>query len=307
MLQKSLEELGQTGGGKTAIKIIKQNKIVQIISYIIISLVFLFFIFMFERYKIVFYITMATYFVLYLCVQTYYARIHKILSEECDPFKAEEVYTYYYLAYAKKKLEKKYEQKQGSSSKWLYHLYISSSVLLQGDFERAFSILNQIDRRELDRSKQYLIFRFHQNMRIYYCYKNDDAVLSNMRNYFVQMSEDEHIKRLYRKWIKKEIELIDLHCSLNRGDFSVYEYLSRQPEWTRGARLQRVGTRWTDAKAHNMQKNQEAAIQDCRYVIENGNRLYYVSLAKQMLSCIESYQKGLADEIPVQSSMYGNV
>lgn len=200
---------------------------------------FCFFIFTFDRYHIVFYITMAIYLVLWLCVQVYYARMHKILSEECDPFKAEEFYTYYYLAFAKKKLEKK----RGSSSKWLYHLYISSSVLLQGDFERAFFILK---------------------------------------------------------------ELIDLHCSLNRGDFSVYEYLSRQPEWTKGARLQRVSAHWMDAKVHNMQKNQEAAILDCNYVIENGNRLCYVSLAKQMLSCIESYQKGRADEIPVQSSVYGN-
>lgn len=302
MLQMSLEELAQTEGGKAAIKIIKQNKIVQIVSCIFVSLVFVFFIFTFDRYHIVFYITMAIYLVLWLCVQVYYARMHKILSEECDPFKAEEFYTYYYLAFAKKKLEKKH----GSSSKWLYHLYISSSVLLQGDFERAFFIMNQIDRRELDRSKQYLIFRFHQNMRIYYCNKNDDAVLNNMRNYFVQMSEDEHIKRLYRKLIKKEIEIIDLHCSLNRGDFSVYEYMRRQPEWTRGARLQRVSVRWTDAKVHNMQKNQEAAIQDCQYVIENGNRLCYVSLAKQMLSYIESYQNNQANKIPVQSSVYGN-
>lgn len=257
MLQKSLEELAQTEGGRTAIKIIKQNKILQIVILILYILNLCFYMLMYD---------------------------HK------------EVYTYYYLAYAKKKLEKK----QGSSSKWLYHLYISFSVLLQGDFERAFFILNQIDRRELDRSKQYLIFRFHQNMRIYYCIKNDEAVLNNMRNYFVQMSEDKHFKRLYRKWIKKEIEMIDLHCSLNRGDFTVYEYLSRQPEWTKGDRLQRVATHLMDAKVHNMQKNQEAAMLDCQYVIENGNRLYYVSMAKQMLSFIESSQKGRADEISVQ-------
>ncbi|MDE5866009.1 MAG: hypothetical protein K2H31_05360, partial [Lachnospiraceae bacterium] len=79
----------------------------------------------------------------------------------------------------------------------------------------------------------------------------------------------------------------------------------RQPEWTRGARLQRVGTRWTDAKVHNMQKNQEAAIQDCRYVIENGNRLCYVSMAKQLLLFIESSKEGKSDEIPVQSSVHG--
>ena len=124
-------------------------------------------------------------------------------------------------------------------------------------------------------------------------------------NYFVQMSEDEHFKRLYRKMITKEIEMIDLHCSLNQGDFSVYEYLSRQSEWAKGTRLQRVATHWMDAKVHNMQKSQEAAIQDCQYVIENGNRLCYVSMAKQMLSFIESYKKGRADEITVQSSVSG--
>ncbi|MBD5444131.1 MAG: hypothetical protein HDR29_01130 [Lachnospiraceae bacterium] len=287
MLQKSLEELAQTEGGRTAIKIIKQNKILQIVILILYILNLCFYILMYDH-KLVFFIVIAIIFVLWFCAQIYYARIHKILNEECDPFKAEEVYTYYYLSYAKKKLEKK----QGASSKWLYHLYISYSVLLQGDFERAFFILNQIDRRELDSSKQYLIFRFHQNMRIYYCYKNDDAVLNNMRNYFVKMSEDKHFKRLYRKWIKKEIEVIDLHCSLNRGDFSVYEYLSRQPEWTRGTRLQRVATHWMDAKVHNMQKNQEAAVLDCQYVIENGNRLWYVSMAKQMLSFIENSPEG---------------
>ena len=285
MLQKSLEELAQTEGGKTAIKIIKQNKIFKIVFLILILLNLCFYILMYDQ-KIGFYCYIAIFLVICLGYHVYYARmsagIHKILSEECDPFKAEEVYTYYYLAYAKKKLEKK----QGSSSKWIYHLYISSSVLLQGDYERAFFILNQIDRRELERSKQYLIFRFHQNMRIYYCIKNDEAVLNSMRNYFVQMSEDEHIKKLYRKCIKEEIEMIDLHCSLNRGDFSVYEYLSRQPEWTRGGRLQRVATRWIDAKVHKMQNNQEAAMLDCQYVIENGNKLCYVSMAKQMLSFI---------------------
>ncbi|MBD5454745.1 MAG: hypothetical protein HDR30_10585, partial [Lachnospiraceae bacterium] len=223
MLQKSLEELAQTEGGKTAIKIIKQNKIAQIVVYILMFLIFSFFIFTSDRYKIVFYITMAIYLALGLGVRKYYARIHKILNEECDPFKAEELYTYYYLAYAKEKLERR----NSTSIKWLYHLYISNSVMLQGDYERAFCILNQIDRRELelDRSKQYLIVCFHQNMRFYYCYKNDEVVLNNMRNYFLQMSEDENIRRRYRKLIKKEIEMIDLHFSLNRGDFSVYEYL----------------------------------------------------------------------------------
>ena len=285
-MEKSLEELAQTEGGKAAIKIIKQNKIAQIVVYILMFLVFSFFIFTFDRYKIVFYITMAIYLALGLGVRKYYARIHKILNEECDPFKAEELYTYYYLAYAKKKLEKKPD----SSLKWFYHLCISISVMFQGDYERAFCILNQIDRRELesDRSKQYLIVSFHANMRFYYCYKNDEAVLNNMRNYFLQMSEDSNIKKRYRKSIKEEIETIDLHFSLNRGDFSVYEYLRRQPKWTKGPRLHRVATRWVDAKVHNMQKNREAAILDCQYIIENGNRLFYVDKAKQMLSSIES-------------------
>ncbi|MDE5597468.1 MAG: hypothetical protein K2J04_06510, partial [Lachnospiraceae bacterium] len=192
MLQKSLEELAQTEGGKAAIKIIKQNKTAQIVFYIITGLVFGFFMLTFNRYKIVFYIAMVTFLGLWLCIQIYYARIHKILNEECDPFKAEELYTYYYLAYAKKELEKNSKP----SSKWLYHAYISYCVMLQGDFERAFSILNQIDRREWDSSSQYLIYRYHSCMRMYYCYKNDEVVLNNMKNYFLQMSEDkQHIKR----------------------------------------------------------------------------------------------------------------
>ena len=282
MLQKSLEELAQTEGGKVAIKIRKQNNIAQVVFYIFGSLVFVFFMFTFNRYKIVFYITMVIYLAMGLGVQAYYARIHKILSEECDPFKAEELYTYYYLAYAKKKLERR----KSPSIKWQYHLYISSCVMFQGDYERAFSILNQIDRRalELDRSRQNLLVSFHANMRMYYCYKNDEDVLNNMRNYFLQMSEDKHIKRMYRELMKKEIEMIDLHCSLNRGDFSVYECLSHRPEWTRSSRLHRVGNRFTDAKVHNMQKDREAAILDCQYVIENGNRLCYADAAKQMLS-----------------------
>ena len=286
MLQKSLEELAQTEGGKAAIKMRKQNKIAQIVFYILGSLVFVFFMLTFNRYKIVFYITIVIYPALGLGVQAYYARIHKVLSEECDPFKAEELYTYYYLAYAKKKLERR----KSPSTKWQYHLYISSSVMFQGDYERAFSILNQIDRRELemDRSRQNLLVSFHANMRMYYCYKNDEAVLNKMRNYFLQMSEDKNIKRLYRDLMKKEIEMIDLYCSLNRGDFSVYENLSSRPEWTKNSRLHRVGNRWMDAKVHNMQKDRDAAILDCRYVIENGNRLCYVDVAKQMLSSIES-------------------
>lgn len=286
MLEKSLEELAQTEGGKAAIKIIKQNKIAQIVVYILMFLVFSFFIFTFDRYKIVFYITMLIYLVLYLSALVYFARIHKILSEECDPFKAEELYTYYYLAYAKEKLERR----KSPSIKWQYHLYISSSVMFQGDYERAFSILNQIDRRELesDRARQNLLVSFHANMRFYYCYKNDEAVLNNMRNYFLQMSEDSNIKKRYRKSIKEEIEMIDLHFSLNRGDFSVYENLSCRPEWTKNSRLHRVANHWVDAKVHNMQKNREAAILDCQYIIENGNRLFYVDKAKQMLSCIES-------------------
>ncbi len=285
MLQKSLEELAQTEGGKIAIKMIKQNKIAQVVFYILTSLVFGFFMLTFNRYNIVFYITMAIFLVLGLCILIYYARIHKILTEECDPFKAEELYTYYYLAYAKKELERR----KSSSIKWQYHLYISSSVMFQGDYERAFSILNQIDRRELesDRSRQNLLVSFHANMRFYYCCRNDEIVLNNMRNYFLQMSEDSNIKKRYRKSIKEEIEMIDLHFSLNRGDFSVYENLSCRPEWTKGSRLHRVANHWVDAKVHNMQKKREAAILDCQYVIENGNRLFYVDKAKQMLACSE--------------------
>lgn len=282
MLHKSLEELAQTEGGRCARKIIKQNQIVRT-CYLLFVFIGCFGV-LFWASKMNGDMTAIYYFIastlgLGLCVRIYFTRIHRILTEECDPFKAEEVYLYYYLAYAKKKLERR----SGPSAKWLYHLYISYSVMLQGDFERAFFILNQIDRRELDRSRQYLICRFHQNMRMYYCYKKDAVVLHDMRNYFIRMSKDLRIRRQYRKWIKKEIEMIDLHLSLSRRDFSIYENLSRRPGWTKGVRLQRVANRWVDAIVHNMQNDPERAKMDCRYVLENGNRLYYVSMAERML------------------------
>lgn len=275
MLHKSLEELAQTEGGKTAIKIIKQNKIVQICYYIFIWMLFCCYLALtYNGSRMAFYVFMALGLILAIGIRTYYNRIHWSLIKECNPFKAEEVYTYYYLAYAKKKLK--------LSVKWFYHLYISRSVMLQGDFERAFFILNQIYRKELDSAKQSLICLFHQNMRIYYCYKNDTVVLNDMRNYFIRMLKDSRIRRTYRNVIKKEIEMIDLHVSLDRGDFSVYDNLSRQRGWTRGSKLQRVSKRWTDAVVHNMQNNQEAVRLDCQYVIENGNRLYYVEAAKAL-------------------------
>lgn len=282
MLHKSLEELAQTEGGKSAGKIIRQNTVVKICYFTFVNIGFIgsaFCSLVMNGDMTAVYCFMGAMLVLGTCLRVYFTRIHRILREECDPFKAEEFYTYYYLAYAKKSLERR----PGTSMKWLYHLYISYSVMLQGDFERAFFILNQIDRKELDRSRQYLICSFHRNMRMYYCYKNDIVVLNDMRSYFVRMLKERRVMGQYRKAIKKEIEMIDLHLSLNRGDFRVYEDLSCRSDWMKGPKLKKVTNRWVDAMVHNMLNDKNAARCDCQYVIENGNRLYYVGMAMRML------------------------
>lgn len=284
MYLKTLEEVSKSEGGLEAIKMKKQNNIIKIAGFILITICFFSMLNairvdnMFQYYFSATIIGFSS-----LGARQYYCRIHNILNKKCDPYKAEGAYTYMYLAYIDKK---QYKNKYNKYNSLGYPTLIARSIMLQGDFERAFSILNQMDLAELNKTHKIWVCNYHDIMRMYYCFKKDIGVLLEMRQYLYQFSKTPGLRKRYQRMMEREIDYINLFLSLQKEDYSVYHDLSQRANWNRGSVIQKVSYRWIDAKVHRMQGNIEAAKADCQYILEHGNRLYYVDLAKQMLEDI---------------------
>jgi len=280
MLEKSLEEIAVTEGGLAAERVRKRNKLVRVAMLLSIVIYFICFECISVGDSVSFYflkclVLVLAYLVFLKYIRKYLSRIHDILEVECDPYKMEEALAYFYI---KNGIAGK------ESRKRMYNILMARAIILQGDFDRAYDVLMGVDRDCL--RKGYWFCTYHDCMRMYYCSKDDVQVLSDMKKYFFQLSKDYSMRKRHRKFMEKEIQIINIHLSMMKGELGDYEIASQKADWKKGANITLVSHRWMDARAHYIKNEAEAAKADCRYVIENGNRLYYTNLAREMVQLI---------------------
>lgn len=281
MLEKSLAEIAATEGGIAAQKVRKRNKLVRVAMLLSIVIYIICFECISVGDSVAFYFLkcLALIFV-YLTfinfIKKYLSRIHDILEVECDPYKMEEALAYFYI---KNGIAGK------ESRRRMYNILIADAIIFQGDFDRAYEVLQKVDRERL--GKGYWLYLYHDCMRMYYCNKDDVPMLSDMKKYFFQLSKDYSLRKRIRKYMETEIQLINIHISMMKGELDDYETFSKKTNWKKSKNLTLVSYRWMDARAHYIKNEMEAAKADCRFVIEKGNRLYYTGLAKEMLESLE--------------------
>lgn len=281
ILEKSLEEFAATEGGMAAEKVRKRNKQVRLAMLLSIAVYIICFEYISLGDSVSFYFLKClalflSYLVFIKFIRKYLSRLHDILEVECNPYKMEEALAYFYI---KNGIAGK------ESKRRMYNILIARAIIFQGDFDRAYALLEGVDRERL--GKGYWLCMYHDCMRMYYCSKDDVLMLADMKKHFFQLSKDYRLRKRYRKFMEKEIEFINIHISMMKGELDDYETASRKADWKKGKNITLVSHRWMDARAHYIKNEMVAAQMDCQFVTENGGRLYYTELARKMLENIE--------------------
>lgn len=278
MLEKSLEELSLTEGGKAAKKILRQNIVIKIAAVVIIIFVLKCWLWALNQENYVLYAAaLLVEFLTIFAVRIAFSRWHLILQVECDPCKAEEAFGYAY---------KKREKRLWTKEKDRYYLLIARCILFEETFDRAFPLLLKVNAEQMRLNWQLIYF---DCLRIYYgrmrAVDGDPMLFAQewerLRLTFKSMLTSR--KKKIRKTAQEELEIMEMADAMNQGDLTLYKKLSGQKEWKKGVKMVLVSRHWTDAKACYITKDLEGAKKHCSYVIANGNRLYYVRLAEQML------------------------
>lgn len=282
MLEKPLEEIAATQGGMAAEKVRKRNKLVRVSMLLSIVIYIACFECISVGDSVSFYflkclVLLLVYLSFIRFVRKYLSRIHDILEVECDPYKMEEALAYFYI---RNRIAGKEPRKR------MYNILIARAIIFQGDFDRAYEVLQGVERERL--GKGYWFCLYHDCMRMYYCSKDNVQMLADMKKYFFQVSKDYSLRKRYRKYMEAEIQFINIHISMMKGELDDYETFSRKANWKKGTNIMLISHRWIDARAHYIKHEMDAAQRDCQFVIENGNRLYYTGLAREMLKSIES-------------------
>lgn len=276
-----LEELSLTEGGQTAKKILRQNMYVRIA--IILETIALLICAVWALRQGYDALYLSTLFIMISCAfaaRIYFLRVHKILSVECDPYKAEEAYTYLY---------KKKENKLNAKAKQKYYLLIAQSILFEDVFDRSLALLAKVDPDQL---KFPWKLYYYDCFRMYYGRKKlggEDVAkeLGSIRSYFELILRQKGSSRRNKKAAQNQLDCMALSDSLDQRDLSVYQKLREQKNWHKGLGMVVVSQYWADARAYEISGDLEALKKACYYVIANGNRLYYVGLAKGLLEKID--------------------
>lgn len=210
-------------------------------------------------------------------------KIQNILYEECDPFRFKEIYEYFRTKTKKTRI------------KSLCNIRISTALLMQGYEDSAYELMNQIDFSDLPPRFELSYYDF---MRMYFSCKNDEKQLAKVKSVFEKKLEN--AKAMERKWIIQQIKYMDLQVAIHRKEYAVYDKLISECTADMAGMLQKVSVYTLMAKAEFGKGHVEKAKEYCQFVLEHGNRTYYVETARKLLAVMdgkEEEEQSLAESV----------
>ena len=284
MKTKTLDDLRATEGGRYALAIVRKNKKVRWLS--LVSLLLMIACFLAGGRMPDDTLPDIIGILIFVCGLLLVKKIMgknsngflDVLDEECDPYKAEDVFaTCYYVG-------------RDLMTKLFYYLCIARSITFQGDYERALQMLREVRIQSYRNQMRYktCLLWYYDTLRLCYAHKGETDKLEMIAQEFRNMQHTYGGNRQFAKTVAKEIDMIALELSLQAGRTDEYDRISGSEDWRSGSRLTAVTQRWTDVRAARIRGDREAAKAACRYVVEHGNRLWHVADARDMLRELEA-------------------
>lgn len=197
-------------------------------------------------------------------------KIQNVLYEECDPFRFKEIYEYFRAKTKKTRVKN------------IYNIQISIALLMQGYGDSAYELINQIDFSDLPPRFELVYYDF---MRMYFSCKNDERQLAKIKSVFEKKLSQAN--QMERKLITQQIKYMDLQVSINRKEYEIYDKLIGECSSEMSRMLQKVSIYTLMAKAELGRGNMDKAKEYCEFVLQHGNRTYYVKNAQELLAIID--------------------
>lgn len=201
-------------------------------------------------------------------------KIQDVLYEECDPFRFKEIYEYFRAKTKKERI------------KSLYSIQISTALLMQGYEDSAYELMNQIDFSDLPPRFELSYYDF---MRMYFSCKNDEQQLAKVKGVFERRLGND--KAMERKLIIQQIKYMDLQVAVHRRDYAIYDKLILECTSDMTRMLQKVSVYMLMARAEFGRGNADKAKEYCQFVLQHGNRTYYVENAKKLLAVLDGQEE----------------
>ncbi|WP_461812317.1 hypothetical protein [Faecalimonas sp.] len=197
-------------------------------------------------------------------------KIQNVLYEECDPFRFKEIYEYFRAKTKKTRVKN------------IYNIQISIALFMQGYEDSAYELINQIDFSDLPPRFE---LNYYDFMRMYFSCKNDERQLAKIKSVFENKLSKANT--MERKMIIQQIKYMDLQVAINRKEYEVYDKLIAECNSEMNRMLQKVSVYMLMAKAEFGRGNVNKAKECCQFVLQHGNRTYYVKNAQKLLDIID--------------------
>lgn len=197
-------------------------------------------------------------------------KIQNVLYEECDPFRFKEIYEYFRAKTKKTRVKN------------VYNIQISIALLMQGYEDSAYELINQIDFSDLPSRFE---LNYYDFMRMYFSCKNDERQLAKIKSVFEKKLSKANT--MERKLIIQQIKYMDLQVSIHRKEYEIYDKLILDCSSEMNRMLQKVSIYMLMAKAEFGRGNVDKAKEYCQFVLQHGNRTYYVKNAQKLLAIMD--------------------
>ncbi|WP_461809966.1 hypothetical protein [Faecalimonas sp.] len=210
-------------------------------------------------------------------------KIQSVLYEECDPFRFKEIYEYFRTKTKKARVKN------------IYNIQISIALFMQGYEDSAYELINQIDFSDLPSRFE---LNYYDFMRMYFSCKNDERQLAKIKAVFEKKLSKANT--MERKLIIQQMKYMDLQVAIHRKEYEIYDKLIGECSSEMNRMLQKVSIYMLMAKAEFGRGNVDKAKEYCQFVLQHGNRTYYVKNAQELLDIINGKEVEECIEKPVE-------
>lgn len=192
-------------------------------------------------------------------------RVPLLLYEECDPF----VY--------KDALETFRAREKSDTDRDVHTVHVAAALMLQGYVENAYQVVSQLDFKKLPHECCYHYYNITSN---YFMMMNQADLLMRLRHVFEELAKGAESD--IRKLCRLNILNIDLYFAMKNKDFALFDQLTTEIESQNLNKMQESYLHLNMAYMDAWYGNTDSALEHCRFVTDNGNRLFCTEDARAL-------------------------
>jgi len=203
-------------------------------------------------------------------------RFNKIINTDCDPYTFVEVYQL---------LEKEDKKNKGHITTTVN---IAKGLYYQGKFNESFELISSITPNY---KNTFLLLQYYSGLLSCSIALKKDYEFTSLNEKIKKLTDEQKPNSAFKKMGIQLLKNIELSYLEEGNDFSQYSKIIDDSLQNSKTNLEKIVFHYRKAKLSMKMLKYDYAKENCTYIIENGNKLFYVNETNEILKSITILQR----------------